>query len=310
MYSTAVAGFSALLDSWYYREWTFPPYHFLRYNLVQSLSTFYGSSPSHYYISQALPLLLTSFIPITLFALFTALLASPVRSPSFQLAATITVVTGIYSCITHKEFRFLYPLLPALHVLAARSLHIIIRDKALRKKVLAVMIAINVPIALYGSAVHQRGVVDVVNHLALVDAQEVGFLMPCHSVPWGAAVGKSVPGWWALTCEPPIDLAPEEREEYRDEADRFYDDFEGFWKREVEGAGKGGIERLVVFEEAEKRVGEKLNERGDIYKVCWRGFNSQAHDDWRRVGDVVVFCRRDIAAKEKAEEVKGRDKEL
>jgi len=192
-------------------------------------------------------------------------------------------------------------------------LHITIRNKAIRKKVLAVMVAINIPIALYGGMVHQRGVVDVVNHLASVGAQEVGFLMPCHSVPWGAAVGKSVPGWWALTCEPPVDLSPEEKEEYRDEADRFYDDFEAFWANEVEGVGRAGIERLVVFEEAEKRVGQKLNEneRGDGYTVCWRGFNSQAHDDWRRVGDVMVFCRGDVVGEEKVEDsVKGRDKEL
>lgn len=168
------------------------------------------------------------------------------------------------------------------------------------------MVAINIPIALYAGMVHQRGVVDVVNHLAAVDAQEVGFLMPCHSVPWGAAVGKSVPGWWALTCEPPVGLTLEEREGYRDEADRFYDDFNGFWEKEVEGVGRAGIERLVVFGEAEKRVGEKL---GDEYRVCWRGFNSQVHDDWRRRGEVVVFCRGDVG-NEKRKEGEGRDKEL
>ena len=30
--------------------------------------------------------------------------------------------------------------------------------------------------------------------------------------------------------------------------------------------------------------------QGSGYGECWRGFNSHWHDDWRRKGDVVVWC--------------------
>lgn len=45
---------------------------------------------------------------------------------------------------------------------------------------------------------------------------------------------------------------------------------------------------LVFFEQLEGVLGEVLV--GSRYRECWRGFNSQWHDDWRRVGDVVIWC--------------------
>ena len=30
--------------------------------------------------------------------------------------------------------------------------------------------------------------------------------------------------------------------------------------------------------------------QGSGYGECWRGFNTHWHDDWRRKGDVVVWC--------------------
>src|SRR5947209_8101186 len=96
--------------------------------------------------------------------------------------------------------------------------------------------------------VHQRGVVDVTHWLrgeeyaptinsTLENASgaKVGFLMPCHSTPWGSHLLEAVEPKkgshsksWFLTCEPPITLFGADRVAYRDEADRFYDDPLGF----------------------------------------------------------------------------------
>ncbi|KAI5801489.1 Alg9-like mannosyltransferase family-domain-containing protein [Peziza echinospora] len=67
----AKTGFSALLlnsllDRRFYGEFTFPPYTFLKFNLLQSLSSFYGRSPWHYYFSQGLPLLMTTYTPLAI----------------------------------------------------------------------------------------------------------------------------------------------------------------------------------------------------------------------------------------------------
>jgi phosphatidylinositol glycan class B len=57
------------------------------------------------------------------------------------------------------------------------------------------------------------------------------------------------------------------------------------------GKGKGRREwprYLIFFEPLEGVLGEVLG--NSRYRECWRGFNSHWHDDWRRKGDVVVWC--------------------
>ena len=114
-----------------------------------------------------------------------------------------------------------------------------------------------------------------------------------------------------------------------DEADRFYADPAGFLMREMgrpprKRSGFGGVppkqglglanrqddefgegggawdgqpgrkrwpEYLVFFEQAEATMRVVLRDSG--YAERWRGWNSWLHDDWRRRGDVVVWCLRD-----------------
>jgi len=45
---------------------------------------------------------------------------------------------------------------------------------------------------------------------------------------------------------------------------------------------------LVFFEQLESVMRTAL--QGSGYAECWRGFNSHWHDDWRRTGDVLVWC--------------------
>ncbi|KAL1858952.1 hypothetical protein VTK73DRAFT_7721 [Phialemonium thermophilum] len=125
----AVCGLSVLTvslvsDRLYYGFWTFPPYRFLHFNLSQSLAVFYGHMPWHYYLSQGVPLLTTTFLPFSLLGLVKQ--ASPSTSRSTLQANTLRTLTftvlttvGSLSLISHKEVRFIYPLLPILHILAA-----------------------------------------------------------------------------------------------------------------------------------------------------------------------------------------------
>lgn len=285
---------NALLDHAYYGYWAFPALTFLKFNVVHSFSGFYGRNDWHYYLSQGLPLLLTSFLPLALCALYTSVRTRRATSSAFQLSATVLAVVAVYSTIAHKEARFLYPLLPMLHVLSAKQLHDLGWTSKTKNRVLAGMILLNLPIAYYTSLVHQRGVVDVMEHLGATSPEwtSVGFLMPCHSTPWKASMkwtgsAEREKDMWALSCEPPLGLqSPQERDAYVDEADEFYADPPVFLQRHV-GPEKrySWPDRLVVFE----ALG---NVWGEGYVECWRGFNSHWHDDWRRRGDVVVYCRR------------------
>ncbi|KAF2223543.1 Alg9-like mannosyltransferase family-domain-containing protein [Elsinoe ampelina] len=53
---------------------------------------------------------------------------------------------------------------------------------------------------------------------------------------------------------------------------------------------------LVFFEQLEPvmRVYPGLGKDNGGYTECWRGFNSHFHDDWRRKGDVVVWCLQSV----------------
>lgn len=125
------------------------------------------------------------------------------------------------------------------------------------------------------------------------DETFVGFLMPCHSTPWRSKLVYPGLKAWALTCEPPLSIPPntKEREEYRDEADRFYDDPIKFLNEEVNTREKPWPRYIVGFEGIEKPLKEwyEGEMKGFVVREKWRAPNSHWHDDWRRKGDVVVW---------------------
>lgn len=130
---------------------------------------------------------------------------------------------GIYSLAGHKEWRFIHPLLPLLHILAATSLVYLYDAKATRtglpkksrvfpiRKLHLCLLLLNLPAIYYVARVHGRAQIEVMHYLRSLPPSEVrsaGFLMPCHSTPWQAYLhlhsladdGKL----WAIGCEPPL----------------------------------------------------------------------------------------------------------
>jgi phosphatidylinositol glycan class B len=332
-----------LSDKAYYGVWTLPPLRFLYFNIAQSLAVFYGKNRPDYYLTEGLPLLLTTALPFAMVGLWQALAQGSVqKATNFsssaardELLTSQRILTGLaytslfmtlaLSTISHKEVRFLYPILPFLHVLASRSLCTCFRPRTLSRRVaLALLLGANLLISGYTSQVHQRGVIDVLDYLRykhetqLQASKEVkttttvGFLMPCHSTPWRSHLVHSGIEAWALTCEPPLDVPLSERHTYLDEADRFYKNpgpagwlvenmapvNEGLRKNfrsgnidiEDEGESKRKWpQNVVFFEQLEPVINEVLGR--SRYRECWRGFNTHFHDDSRRVGDVIVWCR-------------------
>ena len=336
---------SAISDRLYFGEWTFPPYQWLHFNISQDLAVFYGRNDWHYYISQGLPLLLTTYVPFTLVALYQASLL-PSSNIRFLFTTTIFLTLGALSLISHKEVRFIYPLLPLLHILTAPTISaffqpdpVIVTPKpksgrreatetspsSVHRKSLYTMLLLNMLIAGYTSLSHQNGVLAVTKFLRqeyeilaldgrgrlLSDPDAginddfkrqttyteeetfAGFLMPCHSTPWRSSLIHPGLKAWALGCEPPIHLAPHkpERENYRDEADRFYDDPQKFLREEINTKERPWPRYIVGFEGIEKDL--KTFYEGEMkgFKVRerWRTRNSHWHDDSRRTGDVVVW---------------------
>ncbi|KAI1484020.1 glycosyltransferase family 22 protein [Daldinia sp. EC12] len=270
-----VLGLSLLADRLYYGEWTFPPLTFLHFNVAQDLASFYGENDWHYYLSQGIPLLGTTITPFILQGLYRSLDSEnsnwPVVTANTLKALSFVVFTNIsaLSFVSHKEVRFITPLLPAFHILAApyvTSFFTTLTNATStnsaptlgwkRTPLLLAGLLVNVVIGGYLSYFHAAAPIKVVNylrsefenihpkHLAIpqpanitVDedfAQELFalFLTPCHATPWRSHLVYPALRARALTCEPPLHTSPGslQRQVYQDETRRFYADKVGFLK--------------------------------------------------------------------------------
>ncbi|KAG5980698.1 glycosylphosphatidylinositol anchor biosynthesis [Claviceps digitariae] len=120
-----VLAISAVSDYFFFGFWTFPPYNWLNFNISKSLAVFYGRNPWHYYLTQGLPLLCTTSLPFALLGLFkpSTTGASSINETNILRTLSSAVITTLaaLSFISHKEVRFIYPLLPILSILAAPS---------------------------------------------------------------------------------------------------------------------------------------------------------------------------------------------
>ncbi|KAF1849926.1 glycosyltransferase family 22 protein [Cucurbitaria berberidis CBS 394.84] len=251
---SAVLVCSIMSDRLYYGVWTLPPLRFLYFNIAQSLAVFYGKNRADYYFTEGLPLLLTTALPFAIVGVWQSLgfrnttVAAPSesaiqRSILQRLAWVSILVTVALSLISHKEVRFLYPILPFLHLIAAKQVSSFLPPHASlsRKAVISILFALNLLLAGYVSQVHQRGVIDVLSYIRhkhetrngmseisstsydrQISNTTVGFLMPCHSTPWRSHLVHPQIAAWALTCEPPLGVPLSERSTYLDEADEFY----------------------------------------------------------------------------------------
>ncbi|KAM7197851.1 hypothetical protein V8F33_005343 [Rhypophila sp. PSN 637] len=176
---------SAISDRLYFGFWAFPPYKWMYFNISQSLAVFYGQMPWHYYLFQGIPLLTTTFLPFTLIGLYkstsrssslSALPSNVMRTLSF----TVLTMVGMLSLVSHKEVRFIYPLLPILHILGApRMLEFFTAGPppkskdanapakvTLRHKLsLANILSINILLATYLSIFHQQAPISVMTFL-------------------------------------------------------------------------------------------------------------------------------------------------
>ena len=384
---------SSVSDRIYYDTWTFPLLRFLNFNITRSLAVFYGANRSDYYLTEGLPLLLTTALPFTVIGTWNALFKRDMQGKQVQkapgrhiknragksedlsaqemrrrsnttlsalcvLAWTCVVFLLILSCIKHKEVRFIYPLLPILHVLAGGPLASFARPsrlifllqsvptrplKKIKSVTLLILVTINIFISYYVSIMHQRGVVDVMHQLRRMHEDRVlaaaersvidsslymatattptaeesiitsfAILMPCHSTPWRSHLVHPNLQGWALTCEPPVDVPIDKRPEYLDEADQFYagpvdwlrqhmrtdpvvpadDKAKSSLNNNAEIAGevegRHWPSLIVMFAQLESVLGQFLQEKG--YVRCWSAFNTHWHDDWRRKGDVAIWC--------------------
>ncbi|KAJ0002118.1 hypothetical protein NQD34_001914 [Periophthalmus magnuspinnatus] len=194
--------------------WIFVQFNFIKLNIFHGVADFYGSHPWHWYFTQGFPAVIGPHLPLCLHGCTLA-----VRRYK-MLLFTIIWTLIIYSLLPHKEFRFIYPILPFCMVFCGISLASL---KAWRRTTAAILVVTNLLPALYTGLIHQRGTLDVMGHLhSLCDVSNnsqpnVLFLMPCHSTPYYSHLHCPI-SMRFLECPPNLG------DDYMDESVIFYND--------------------------------------------------------------------------------------
>ncbi|XP_069029796.1 GPI mannosyltransferase 3 [Embiotoca jacksoni] len=238
---------STVIDCLFYEKWTLVQFNFLKLNIFHGVADFYGSHPWHWYLTQGFAVVIGPHLPFFLHGCTLAF-----RKYKILLAAVVWTVL-VYSLLPHKEFRFIYPVLPFCMVFCGISLaHL----KAWRRAAAVVLLVANLVPALYTGLIHQRGTLDVMSHLqTLCDVSSVSsrpqpdilFLMPCHSTPFYSHVHCPVKMRF-LECPP--DLG---EEGYVDEAERFFAE-PLLWLRTSFPYKSSLPTHLVLFDVLEKEI--------------------------------------------------------
>lgn len=205
------------------------------------MSLFYGANSWHYYLTQAIPILCTTALPFTVHGIWITISKSPHNQSLRTMLATAIWTIAIYSFAGHKEWRFLHPILPLLHIFATKSLVDLSRGTFKRKKTerahsqpniwqapistfqrllrlpniphkYLTLLFLTLPVSLYVVGFYCSGPITFLSYFRALPRDElgkgfVGVLMPCHSTPGYSYLHRDKladGGMWALGCEPPL----------------------------------------------------------------------------------------------------------
>ncbi|XP_034536330.1 GPI mannosyltransferase 3 [Notolabrus celidotus] len=270
---------STVIDCIFYEKLTLVQFNFLKFNIFHGVADFYGSHPWHWYLTQGFPVVIGPHLPLFLHGCSLAFKKYKI------LLVSIVWTVLVYSLLPHKEFRFIYPVLPFCMFFCGISLA---RLKAWRRAAALVLLVSNLSAALYTGLVHQRGTLDVMSHIqTLCDTSstqsppDVLFLMPCHSTPLYSHVHCPI-NMRFLECPP--DLG---EEGYIDEADIFYDD-PLHWLRTSFPYKSSLPTHLVLFDVLEAEISVFLN--GSSFARTAEIFHT--HFPEGRVGGSVFIYER------------------
>ena len=258
-----------LAEAYLYGEFALPLFNFLNINVVSGIASLYGTHPYHWYLTQCLPVFLLANIPA--FVIGTMCLINNNRPPinAYKIAnlalPTLLVITlAFMSPVPHKEFRYLLPMLPFCHMLAAYGIYNIGKIKnnrllALANKALLLLPLTQIPLSFYFGFIHQRGVIRVMDYLHghITAEDRVLFLMPCHSTPLYSHIHKNATLHF-LECSPP-------NYEPVDRAEVFYQDV--ISQTELLLSDSRGYSYVVCFSVLSDQIRALLAEKGFVKKA-------------------------------------------
>ncbi|XP_016367967.1 GPI mannosyltransferase 3-like [Sinocyclocheilus rhinocerous] len=227
----------------------------------------------------------------TLALCFYPLPGSKTHNRDIGISVHLHTLCSMESLLAHKEFRFVYPVLPFCMIFSGVSLA---KLQAWRKPAAAALLLFNLIPALYTGLIHQRGSLDVMHDLRQLcdpsDSQsspELLFLMPCHSTPLYSHLHCPLKLRF-LECPP--DLTG--NKEYVDEADMFFSN-PLHWLQTSFPSQSTLPSHIVLFDGLEKEISSFLEEN----RFAKQAEIFHTHFPEGRVGRNILIYTRGSALK-------------
>ena len=147
------------------------PYNFFKRNLLNNVAVFYGSQPFLFYFYSCIPSLLGPLL-LTFYKCY---------KEKFFIFSMLFVLFN--SFISHKEIRYVYPILPFITVACS---------KYVSTELLIFNSIIHFIAMMFLGQFHQIGQGTITNFISR-DPIETMFLLPCHSTPFYSHVHHKIP---------------------------------------------------------------------------------------------------------------------
>eukprot|EP01080_Neovahlkampfia_damariscottae_P002847 gene2847-4690_t len=191
--------FSILMDSLFYQRFIFIIFNFLKFNL-SGKANIYGTHSIHWYFSNGLPTMLFTYIPLLFIGIY-FMNKTSLKDIQYLLISILTIL--IYSILSeHKEFRFIYSILPILIIYSGYGLYKLLFKSSFKYIIFLFIFIPQILLGGYFSLIHQRGSLDVMNILRNKNnVKNIYFLIPCHHTPGYSHLHKNI-SLKFLDCSP------------------------------------------------------------------------------------------------------------
>lgn len=278
-------------------------YNFLFFNVLQDKGTFYGSHPWHWYLSQGIPTIVGTHLPLMFHGAVNCLKVYRSSKRQRQLVFLVYFLIGVtvlvYSVPGHKEFRFLLSIFPLFMLFSGFSLSYLSENQ--RNCAIVWLLLTNVAAMLYTGLCHQLAPLKVIDHLrnqfnkdnkVFSSENQVLFLLPCHSTPYYSHVHNNV-SMRFLTCEPNLTA---QGPNYVDEADQFFANPMNWITKYLFRSSKHNLpvvcesflpSFIVLYDRLEKQIGHALS---TCYYISHRSFHT--HFPEGRVGRYMLVLSK------------------
>lgn len=277
--------FSIILDSYLHGSFVVTHWNFLYYNIIKKVNAHYSIEHWYWYFISGLPPVLGPIFLIFVYTSIKKLRYINRIDTDTKLMITVLWTLFVLSMISHKEQRFLLPLIPMIFFITSQQISLVCNSF---RKSACFTVVLNAIALIYLGRFHQIGSTSVMSHLAtLPQNSTLLFLMPCHSTPLYSHLHHNI-NTRILTCEPNLHNTLN----YTDEGDVFFEN-PVQWLKDSYASTKNGKQlptHIVMFDVLSKQIQAFLTEGN--YKNILSIFHT--HFPFSRTGKYISVYTNNI----------------